>query len=83
MNCPQLPADMYFEQGFFVMLDHEKSAGYVPSLEDARVIGHNIAATEPLICDVSIYSADAKGELVKLVETLRTIHDTPPAMRVS
>ena len=48
---------------YYVMLDHEQTAGEHPTIEAARVQARSILAKEPLCMNVSIY--DDEGECVE------------------
>jgi hypothetical protein len=61
---------------YFVMIDHDTTAAEADTLHHARAAGHDVAAREPLPCDVSLYAEHADGAL-ELLETLRTLADWP------
>lgn len=53
--------------GYFVMMDYEKSADYLPTIEAARARGVEILNAEPFACSVSIH--DDAGDIVEEIGT--------------
>lgn len=51
------------EEGFYIMTDFEDSAGFAPTIEEARTKARELMAVEPFVVNFSIHDQD--GELIE------------------